>query len=60
MTRVPHPVYCPYLSPCDFCFFGYVKKQMKDQTIMSKDNVEGALTAASEKVRRDRLQSRGS
>jgi hypothetical protein len=30
IVRVPHPVYSPGLSPCDFWFFGYARERMKD------------------------------
>jgi hypothetical protein len=57
MTRVPHPVYFPYLSPCDFWFFGYANKRMKDPVIMDDDNLEDKLTEVWGSVSEDILQS---
>jgi transposase len=44
MTRAPHPVYSPDLSPCDFSLFGYAKKRMKDQIITYESDLEDKLT----------------
>jgi hypothetical protein len=44
MTRVPHPVYSPDLSPCDFLLFGYAKERMKDPVITDDDDLENKLT----------------
>jgi NAD dependent epimerase/dehydratase family enzyme len=56
LKRIPHPVYSPDLSQCDLWFFGYAKEQMKDQTITSDDDLEGALTDNWESVSRTILQ----
>jgi hypothetical protein len=57
MTRVPHPVCSPNLSPCDFWLFGYAKEQMKNKTITSEDNLESGLTHVWEKASVNLLQS---
>jgi hypothetical protein len=57
MTSVPHSVYSPELSPCDFWFFGDAKERMKDQTITSNDDPEDKLTEVWETVSGDLLES---
>jgi hypothetical protein len=57
VKRIPHPGDSPDLSLCDFWFFGYTKEQLKDQTITSEDDLEGALPRVWENVGGDILQS---
>jgi hypothetical protein len=57
MTRAPHPVYSPDLSPCDFWFFGHAKEQMKDQIIMDESDQEDKVTDVWQNVSEDLLQS---
>jgi hypothetical protein len=61
MTRIPHPVYSPDMSPCDFWFFGCAKEQLKDQLkdqlITDDSNLEDRLTDIWEHVSRDIFQS---
>jgi hypothetical protein len=44
MTKTPHPVYSPDLSPCDFWFFGDTKEQLKDQLVTDESDLEDKLT----------------
>jgi hypothetical protein len=44
MVRALHPVYSPDLSPCDFWFFGYAKKRMKNHIITDEIDLEEKLT----------------
>jgi hypothetical protein len=44
MTRAAHPVYSPFLSPCDFWLFGYAKEELKDQLITDESDLENKLT----------------
>jgi hypothetical protein len=57
MTRTSHPVYSPYLSPCDFWFCGYAKEQLEDRPITDESDLENRLTNTWGHVRRDVLQS---
>jgi hypothetical protein len=56
MMRVPHPVYSPDPSPCDFWFFGYAKERMKDQAI-TDDDLEDKLTEVWGSMSENVLQS---
>jgi hypothetical protein len=55
MTKIPHSVYSPYLSPCDLWFFGHAKEQTKDQIITSEDDLKGNFTEVWETVSGDLL-----
>jgi transposase len=44
MTRVFHLVYSPHLSPSEFWFFRYAKKQMNYQAITDEDDLRYKLT----------------
>jgi hypothetical protein len=44
--RLPHPLYSPDISPCDFWLFGLLKGIMKDREFHSHDEIEEAITGA--------------
>jgi len=43
VTVLPHPPYCPDLSPCDFFLFPWLKKRLKGQR---HENIEAIQAAA--------------
>jgi hypothetical protein len=55
MMTTPYPVHSPYFSPCDFRFFGYAKKQLKDQLITEESDLEDELRDIGEHVGRNVL-----
>jgi hypothetical protein len=50
MTRTPHPVYSPDLSPSDFRFFGDAEEQLKDQLVTDESELDGTLTDIWERI----------
>jgi hypothetical protein len=56
-TRTPDPIHSRDLSQCDFWFFGYAKKQLKERLITDKSDLENKLTGIWEHVSQDVLQS---
>jgi hypothetical protein len=45
-AQLPHPVYSPDLSPCDFWLFGILKGILKDREFHSHDEIEEAMRMA--------------
>jgi hypothetical protein len=39
LKRMPHPVYSPDLSPCDFFLFGYLKDRLVDKRYATPDEL---------------------
>jgi histone-lysine N-methyltransferase SETMAR len=39
VTKWPHPPFSPDISPCDFCFFGWSKEQMRGHEFHGSDEV---------------------
>ena len=37
--RAPHPPYSFDISPSDFCLFGYVKDELKDQSFKTREEL---------------------
>jgi hypothetical protein len=46
IARLPHPLYSPDLSLCDFWLFGMLKGILKDRELHSYDEIEKAITMA--------------
>jgi hypothetical protein len=46
VTRAPHRLYSPHLSPCDFWFFGMVKEKIKDREFCSAQEILRNLSDA--------------
>jgi histone-lysine N-methyltransferase SETMAR len=46
ITRAPHQLYSPELSPCDFWFFGMVKQKIKDREFCSAQEMLSSLSDA--------------
>jgi transposase len=44
IVRAPHPPYSPDLSPCDFWFFGILKRKMKEPVFQSEEQSLAAIT----------------
>jgi hypothetical protein len=46
IERLPHPLYSPDLSSCDFWLLGMLKRILKDREFHSHDEIEEAITMA--------------
>jgi hypothetical protein len=57
IARLPHPVYSPDLSPCDFWLFGIMKEILKNREFRSHDEIEEAITMAWNDLKFDEAQS---
>jgi hypothetical protein len=57
IARLPHPLYSPDLSPCDFWLFGMLKGILKDREFRSRDEIEEAITMAWNDLTFDEVQS---
>jgi histone-lysine N-methyltransferase SETMAR len=57
IARLPHPPYSPDLSLCDFWFFGMLKRILKDRGFHSHDEIEEAITMASNDLTFDEAES---
>jgi hypothetical protein len=43
LSRMPHPLYSPYISLCDFWFFGMLKQILREREFSSSDEIEDAV-----------------
>jgi hypothetical protein len=57
IARLPHPLYSPDLSPCDFWLFGLLKGIPKDREFHSHDEIEEAMTMAWNNLTFDEVQN---
>jgi hypothetical protein len=39
IERVPHPTYSPDISPCHFLLFGFLKENLKEQELLTSDEI---------------------
>jgi histone-lysine N-methyltransferase SETMAR len=44
VTVLPHPPYCPDLSPCDFLLFPRLKKRLKGRRHENIEAIQAAVT----------------
>jgi hypothetical protein len=56
IARAPHPPYSPYLSPCDFWFFGFLKESKTGMVLSTEGQIVESIATIWPGVVFDTLQ----
>jgi hypothetical protein len=57
LVRVAHPLYSPYLSPCEFWLFGMLKQKTQDRVFDATEEILTAIRNVWSEVTFEDLQS---